>query len=385
VSRTLTQTNYWATSYINYISPTVGANNEPSVTNANNVKQLFLSPDVMTFSWNRTILVFQTQQGQQDYTFVLPTFGYLETASLQPSASITNVQGNGTTATITASNNFLPKATVTITGLATTAFNGVFAILTASSTQFTFASATSQSSTPDSGLAISGQIFQVSDIRNTEPLAESSDQQRPNAISVQRDLSGYSATITNITISSNVLTVTATNTFSPGMIVTFSGLTHATFLNGQSVTILTASSSQFTAYFVHANYPTGSGSSADTGTAAGGITFRFMGVPDGQYQAILNYQQGAVPFVTTSDNWGPIPDRYAYIYNRLYLGETLQPIDAQAAQMEKQRGILALVSIAEGLEMQDKLIFVQQYLNLDAQQAANLLGAQQGVQAKASK
>jgi len=73
-----------------------------------------------------------------------------------------------------------------------------------------------------------------------------------------------SAPITNVAITSNVLTITATNTFVPGQIVTFTGLTTATFLNGQTVTIATASGSQFTANFTHANYV----SAADTGTAS---------------------------------------------------------------------------------------------------------------------
>jgi hypothetical protein len=313
MSHTLLQTIDWAQSFVNYLPLTVGTGNNPALTNANNILQLFLSPDVMTWSWNRGTTSFQTVIGQQDYVVNItnasvPTFGYLETASLQPCAAITNVAGSGTVATITAPNAFSAGSTVTITGLTHTAFNVTNApILTATATQFTFASSTSQSSTADTGLAVSGTIFQIKDIKNSEPLSKSSDGARPNSIAVQYD------------------------------------------------------------------------------DGAGNITFRFMSVPNATFLCVLDFQQAAVPFTTTSSTWGTIPDKYAYIYNRGFLAETLEPVDAQRAQTEKQRFILSLVSIAEGLEMQDKAIFVAQYLNIDAQTAASMLDTQQGVSAKASR
>jgi hypothetical protein len=209
-----------------------------------------------------------------------------------------------------------------------------------------------------------------------------------------------------------VATITAPNAFVAGNTVTITGLTHTAF-NVTNVTILSATSTQFT--FASA---TSQSSTADTGLAvsgqifqikdiknteplskssdgqrpnaisvqyndgAGNITFRFMGVPNATFNVVLDFQMSAVPFTTTSSTWAPIPDTYAYIYDRLFLGETLEPVDAQRAQMEKQRGILSLVSIAEGMEMQDKAIFVAQYLNIDAQTAANMLDTQQGVGAK---
>jgi hypothetical protein len=81
------------------------------------------------------------------------------------------------------------------------------------------------------------------------------------------------APITQITIVSNVLTVTCNNTFSMGATVYLNSLTTATFLNGQSSILLTVSSSQFTMSFTHANY----GPTADTGTASsGGVLYPFI-------------------------------------------------------------------------------------------------------------
>lgn len=75
---------------------------------------------------------------------------------------------------------------------------------------------------------------------------------------------GITALITATSVTANVVTVTAANTFVTGDTILFAGLTVSTFLNGQTVAVLTASPTQFTATFVRPNYPT----TADTGTAS---------------------------------------------------------------------------------------------------------------------
>jgi hypothetical protein len=80
-----------------------------------------------------------------------------------------------------------------------------------------------------------------------------------------------SASITSVQISGNVLTLTATNTFTAqnfgtgqGQLNTFylTGLTNATFLNGQVITATSVSGTTVIANFTHGNY----GPTADTGT-----------------------------------------------------------------------------------------------------------------------
>ena len=61
------------------------------------------------------------------------------------------------------------------------------------------------------------------------------------------------ATITNVSLTSNVVTITAANSFLVGGKVTLAGLTTSTFLNGQTLTVASASATQFTANFTHAN------------------------------------------------------------------------------------------------------------------------------------
>jgi hypothetical protein len=75
------------------------------------------------------------------------------------------------------------------------------------------------------------------------------------------------ATIKNLQITSNVLTVTADNNFSSGSIVTLSGIKTATYLNEKQVTILSANATSFTANFSHADYAM----AADSGTATVGF------------------------------------------------------------------------------------------------------------------
>lgn len=74
-----------------------------------------------------------------------------------------------------------------------------------------------------------------------------------------------SASITNVALTSNVATVTAANSFTAGQTVYLTGLTTATYLNGQVVTVLSTglSGSQFEFNFTHADDPT----HADTGSA----------------------------------------------------------------------------------------------------------------------
>lgn len=71
-----------------------------------------------------------------------------------------------------------------------------------------------------------------------------------------------SATITNIAITSNVLTVTAVNGFKAGQAVLFAGVGTNTFLNSQQATVISATASQFTASFAHGDVASG----VDTGT-----------------------------------------------------------------------------------------------------------------------
>lgn len=83
------------------------------------------------------------------------------------------------------------------------------------------------------------------------------------------------AVITNLALTSNVATITANNNFKTGQVVTLSGLTTSTFLNGKQVTVISTglSHTQFEFNYTHANVSTG----AETGTANAGPASQLTG------------------------------------------------------------------------------------------------------------
>jgi hypothetical protein len=87
------------------------------------------------------------------------------------------------------------------------------------------------------------------------------------------------AVITNVSLTSNVVTIIANNTFSIGQTVLLTGLTNAAFLNNQALVVVSASGTQFTAGFLHNDYP----ATSDTGkasatTADGSVVWANLGV-----------------------------------------------------------------------------------------------------------
>jgi hypothetical protein len=87
MSETITATIAAVQSSLGYWVPTVGTNNEPAITSANNVQQVILAPP-FKWSWNRNSFTLNTVAGTQDYTVSVTDFGYLETLTISyPGAS----------------------------------------------------------------------------------------------------------------------------------------------------------------------------------------------------------------------------------------------------------------------------------------------------------
>ena len=90
----LQSTVNWASSFIDFKVPTIGANNEPSITSANVVMQTILGPP-FRWNWNRNNVVFPTVVGTQDYAITvgidgaIVTFGFIEAASATIAGTIT--------------------------------------------------------------------------------------------------------------------------------------------------------------------------------------------------------------------------------------------------------------------------------------------------------
>jgi hypothetical protein len=104
-----------------------------------------------------------------------------------------------------------------------------------------------------------------------------------------------SASITSVTVSANVVSLACVNSFVTGVglgqisTIYISGLSSATFLNGQILTILTNNGTTITAAFVNANY----GPTADSGTATLSIpanALYFTTIPLGKTFALMKVQ-----------------------------------------------------------------------------------------------
>lgn len=84
-TNTIQQTLNWIFAYL-VGRPTTGVGgfaNEPGLTSANYIMQTILAPP-FRWEWNRTTVIkaFQTVVGQSDYKVSLPTYGWLEKATL---------------------------------------------------------------------------------------------------------------------------------------------------------------------------------------------------------------------------------------------------------------------------------------------------------------
>ena len=91
--------------------------------------------------------------------------------------------------------------------------------------------------------------------------------------------------VTDVQITSDVLTITGNETLTSllnaGVSVTFAGLTNATFLNGQTVSVITVVGDQFTASFTHADYgPTTETSSFAVASVSSGATPSLISGPN---------------------------------------------------------------------------------------------------------
>lgn len=78
---TLLQTLNWCAPYIRFAPLTLGAGNEPAVTNANLIAQTMVGPP-FAWAWNRRIVTTTCVQGQQDYPISIPDWGYIENATV---------------------------------------------------------------------------------------------------------------------------------------------------------------------------------------------------------------------------------------------------------------------------------------------------------------
>lgn len=188
-TKTVTDSINWVKPFLNWANLTIGTNNEPAMTSANQALQTIVGPPFV-WPWNRNNTFFLTTIGQQDYSAYIPDFGYLEGASIELCGTITHAAIVAGVATYTAINNFssLPNGgvgqAVTITGCTTSYLNGNFVIVTVSGTQFTCVNLGTPVSESEVGaLAVSGPSPQME--LKWGSLSEDRALDRPTFISTQ--------------------------------------------------------------------------------------------------------------------------------------------------------------------------------------------------------
>ena len=112
-------------------------------------------------------------------------------------------------------------------------------------------------------------------------------------------------------------------------------------------------------------------------------SFRFLPVPNAAYTCGLVYQKLPTHMTATTNGWSGIPDQYSNIYNTLFLADMFElAYNDQKAAYYRQRGVLSLLALAEGLTETDKNMFLEQYLMRDSQSLSRQLKTQQGTQAR---
>jgi len=116
---------------------------------------------------------------------------------------------------------------------------------------------------------------------------------------------------------------------------------------------------------------------------AGNITFRLVPTPDAAYAINLTYQK-VWPLATGlgAATWSPIPDRYAFLYERGLLAHMQGMYSAQLYAINIELFWRQLVGAAEGLTETEKAIFLEDKLRQFRTQQAGTMSVPQGRQAR---
>lgn len=107
----------------------------------------------------------------------------------------------------------------------------------------------------------------------------------------------------------------------------------------------------------------------------GNITMRCNTIPDAPYTAFMDYQRKAKLLTSFGSTFGPVPDEFSYIFQRLYLAMSGQLVGDPRAAAWSQEGVAALLGAQNGLTLQEIAIFLAQWDRL-----INSLQNNQGLQ-----
>ena len=246
-----------------------------------------------------------------------------------------------------------------------------------------------------------------------------------------------SSAISAVAVTSNVVTLTVDNTFAVGDIVLASGLTTATFLNGQTLVVTATDGTYVSAQFFYTTYsdtettgvltklttqdysvnvplfshidhasvldinstpskwwalqvkdslgldstlarPTFVGPHVEDGL--GNVTFRVMPAPAADYPVSIHVQLAPPQITSINQTWSPMPDFMQYVYSWGFLALMWAFADDARFQIANQKFTAGLLARAEGITEEDRNIFLS---NWDALTGRQNMVTQQGVQLRA--
>ena len=266
------------------IGDTVTLINLGTSTFLNGVALVVTSVSGVTFTANFTHANYNTAESQGTATFALPTpitaiqftaLTQIWKSLYQKQFTNTNCQASGISDTlrifvqqveippqgpmlIVAGETQTAKTTIAAYGrllapvLTPTQWNALPTVFVNITTAFSDGANATYSYVPQSQFLHEGEVVTITGFSST-------------ALNVTARIFNVFNSVANINaveVQTNVVTVFAPNSFASGMLVNLSGLTTATFLNGQSLVITSANPTEFTAAFTHSNYA----KTADTGT-----------------------------------------------------------------------------------------------------------------------
>lgn len=112
---------------------------------------------------------------------------------------------------------------------------------------------------------------------------------------------------------------------------------------------------------------------------AGNITMRMNSTPDGAYTAFMDFQQKAPLMTSYGSKFGPVPDEFSYIFQKMYLGLAAQLVGDPRAASFSAEGVAALLGAQTGLTAQETAIFLKEWdrlmMTLASSQSMQKIGA----------
>jgi len=97
---------------------------------------------------------------------------------------------------------------------------------------------------------------------------------------------------------------------------------------------------------------------------AGTITFRFNSIPDAPYTAFFDYQLTPPLISGWAKGFGPVPDEFAFIFNKWMLSEAALIVNDARFEIWRREAIAGLLATQDGLDAQAKNMFYDQMMNV---------------------